>query len=203
MKKLITWCIIASAVFSIFFCVTLLKDKQYLRNELIRLHVVGNSNSTDDQRIKLSVRDAILAYLTDDMISVTNVTDARTFLQNHLYELETVANEALKADNSKYSAEVSLTKEPFGTRKYDTFSLPSGVYESLRIDIGQAQGKNWWCVVFPTLCVPKTTEAFSDTAQSNGVRNGLSDTLSNDRQYHVRFYLLDCLGKLENLFFLS
>ena len=86
-------------------------------------------------------------------------------------------------------------------RQYDTFALPSGVYESLRISIGEAQGKNWWCVVFPSLCMPAVGENFSDAAAGAGFDDGLTNTLQQKKGYEIRFFLLDWLGWLENLLF--
>ena len=93
---------------------------------------------------------------------------------------------------------VSFEKEAFPVRYYDTFKLPSGVYQSLRIRIGQAQGRNWWCVVFPSLCVPQTGEEFRDVAAGSGFTDDLSRTLNGETGYEVRFFLLDLLGWLEN-----
>jgi stage II sporulation protein R len=115
--------------------------------------------------------------------------------------LEDVANSTLTQLGSGDKASVFLTKEAFGIRQYDTFSLPSGVYDSLRIEIGQAKGRNWWCVVFPALCLPTTTDGFEDVAASAGFNESLTDTLTTEDGYEIRFYLLDCIGRLENIIF--
>lgn len=184
------------------FCLgVLLADKQCLRNDLVRLHVVADSDSYEDQQNKLSVRDAVISYLQANMGDIKDVASAKSYLQEQLPVLQEIANDALKAAGSEERAVVYLTKEAFDVREYDTFSLPSGVYESLRVDIGSAEGKNWWCVVFPSLCLPTSTETFQDTAVSSGLENGLVNTLSGEEEYEVRFFFLDCLGKLENFFF--
>jgi stage II sporulation protein R len=94
---------------------------------------------------------------------------------------------------------VTFEKETFPIRHYDTFSLPSGVYQSLRIRIGQAEGKNWWCVVFPTLCIPQTGDGFQEVAAGSGFSDDLTLSLTREEGYEVRFFLLDWLGQLENL----
>jgi len=86
-------------------------------------------------------------------------------------------------------------------RNYDTFRLPAGVYESLRIVIGEGEGKNWWCVVFPELCLPATAEGFESVAVGSGFSEALSGALTGETQYEIRFFLLDCFGRLENFFF--
>ena len=98
-------------------------------------------------------------------------------------------------------ATVSLAVEEFATRVYDTFTLPAGVYEALRITIGEGEGKNWWCVVFPTLCVPATSQGFEDVAAGAGFPDTLTAALEGEEGYEIRFYLLDLLGKVEGYFF--
>ena len=180
---------------------TLITDRQRLDDELIRLHVVANSDSEKDQNIKLQVRDAVLASLQKDLEKISDVEDARAYLQENLPKIRAIANETLDAVGFDGEAVVTLCKEAFGTRYYDTFTLPAGVYESLRIIIGEGAGKNWWCVAFPTLCVPATTEGFADAAVGAGFSETLSGTLAGKDGYEVRFYLLDVLGRVENFFF--
>ena len=93
---------------------------------------------------------------------------------------------------------VTLGKEVFDTRYYDTFTLPAGVYEALRITIGEGQGKNWWCVVFPTLCVPATSDGFEDVAAGAGFPDALTSALEGESGYELRFFLLDLLGKWQS-----
>ena len=84
---------------------------------------------------------------------------------------------------------------------YETFRLPAGVYESLRIVIGTGEGHNWWCVVFPSLCIPATSSGFADIAVGAGFDSSLTAALEGQAGYEIRFYLLDQLGRLENIFF--
>lgn len=177
----------------------LLRDRQYLNQELIRLHVVANSDSEDDQNIKLRVRDAIVESLSEGMADIGNVQAAKAYLRENLSKIETIANNTLEAAGVDSRAVVTLCRETFDIRKYDTFTLPAGVYESLRVVIGEGEGHNWWCVAFPTLCTSATTEGFEMAAQTAGMDDTLSETLTGD--YQLRFYLLNALGRVENLFF--
>lgn len=201
MKKIakITGTLLCAAV--LLWLGGVLADRQRLSGDLIRLHVVGASNSKEDQQIKLQVRDAVTAFLRNDMGEAQNAREAKQYLQSKLSDLEQVANEALKSAGVSDKATVSLGKESFPTRNYDTFSLPAGVYESLRVNIGSAEGKNWWCVVFPSLCLPATADGFADTAAGAGFSDTLTDTLQQEDGYEIRFFLLDCLGWLQSLFF--
>ncbi len=179
----------------------LLGDKECLRNEILRLHVVAASDSAGDQRCKLSVRDAVTSYLQTNMEDIADIDTAKDYIEEQIPMLEEIANRTLKEAGSDDNAKVYLTRDAFDVRDYDTFSLPSGVYEALRVDIGRAEGKNWWCVVFPSLCLPASVEAFQDTAMDSGMEQGLINTLSGQDGYEVRFFFLDCLGKLENFFY--
>lgn len=179
----------------------LLADRQKLNEELIRLHVVANSDSEIDQNLKLRVRDAILDSLQEGISQLTDVQQAKAYLYDKLPQLQQVAQQTLEQAGTYFPVTVSLEKEAFPRRQYDTFSLPAGVYHALRITIGTGEGHNWWCVVFPTLCVPATAEGFEQTAACADFSDDLTATLEGQPGYEVRFYLLDALGRLENFLF--
>lgn len=203
MKKTRTFIFFAVLIcFTVFIC-SLVKDKEMLRNNIIRLHVVANSNSVEDQTVKLMVKDGIVSYLQSQIGDISSIEEAKNYVQSSLPNLTEIANKILKEENSEHEANVSFCQESFGKREYETFSLPSGVYESLRIEIGNAEGKNWWCVVFPSLCIPASTEDFRSTAVSAGFGRDLTETLSENGGYEIRFLLLDWIGRIENSLFFS
>lgn len=179
----------------------LLAQRQQLRSQLIRFHVVANSDSEQDQAIKLQVRDAVLESIQSDLARLTDAAQARQYLQENLPRIQKIANEVLLHRGKAPDAAVGLCRERFDVRQYDTFCLPSGVYESLRIELGQGQGHNWWCVAFPALCLGATSEAFSQSAREAGLDGSLCRTLTQEPGYEVRFFLLDALGQLENRLF--
>lgn len=198
MKKLLKRTGICALLVCFVFVGSLIADRQRLREELIRLHVVANSDSDEDQAIKLRVRDAVIDNLQQSMRDVTDVDQAKAYLQENLPKIESLANQVLREAGCEDTARVSLMPEEFGTRVYDTFTLPSGVYESLRIIIGDGAGKNWWCVVFPSLCIPAASEDFQEAAAGAGFPDTLTNTLEGKDGYEIRFFLLDALGELEN-----
>ena len=200
MKKIAKLIVAGLLLTAAFWLGTVASDKAVLSQDLIRLHVVANSDSQEDQQIKLQVRDAIIEELESVMDDLPDVESAKAYLQEHLPELETIANEVLHTLKSGCHAVVSLAKEAFPTREYDTFTLPAGVYESLRVTIGSGEGHNWWCVVFPSLCVSASSDGFEDTAVSAGFSDRLAGTLSGQQEYRVRFFILDCFGWVENWF---
>ena len=196
MKKLLKRVVLCFLLVCLVYVGALVADRQKLQNELVRLHVVAASDSEEDQAIKLQVRDAVLESLQDGLEDATDIEAAKQYIASQLPKLESVANEVLAAAGCGDVATVSLQVEEFATRVYDTFSLPAGLYDSLRITIGEGEGRNWWCVTFPTLCIPATTEGFEAVAAGAGFSEELTGSLTGE--YEVRFYLLDLLGQLEN-----
>ena len=191
-------CVFACALLAAFvWCGTVIADRQRLNEELIRLHVVANSDRVEDQELKLLVRDAIITSLRQALADVRDTEQAKEYLQENLPKLQELANKTLDAAGSAQQAVVTLCREGFPTRQYNTFSLPAGIYKALRVTIGDGAGKNWWCVVFPSLCVPQTSQGFSDTAAGAGFPDALSGALTGEEPYQIRFYLLDKLGDLE------
>lgn len=200
MKKAMKRVLFVGLLVALVWTGTLIADRQKLREELVRLHVVADSDSEQDQSEKLLVRDAVLSALRQGMEDATDVEAAKSYISTHLDSLQQIANDTLSRAGSGNTAVVSLTEEEFPTRDYDTFSLPAGIYESLRITIGSGEGHNWWCVVFPELCLPSTVEGFSDAAEAGGFPTSLTGALSDEKGYEIRFFLLDLLGKAENFF---
>lgn len=172
-----------------------------LTDNVIRLHVVARSDSGEDQARKLLVRDAILELLAPGIDAVGDIREAEAYIRKNLDEIQRTAEQTLHQAGVEETVTVSLEEEPFDTRFYDTFRLPAGVYRSLRVTIGPGEGKNWWCVVFPGLCVPNTEEAFERAAVDAGMDEALACALAGEERYEVRFFLLDFLGKLENRLF--
>ncbi len=198
MKKIAKFILTCLLLAVAFWLGTIASDKAVLSQDLIRLHVVADSDSPEDQQIKLKVRDAIIEELESVMADLPDVESAKVYLQEHLPELEKIANDVLHSLNSGCQAVVSFAKEAFPTREYDTFTLPAGVYESLRVTIGSGEGQNWWCVVFPNLCISATSDGFEDAAVGAGFSDRVTGTLSGQREYKVRFFILDCFGWVEN-----
>ena len=195
MKKLCKRILICAIFAACVWTWGVLKDREMLNEELLRLHVVANSDSAEDQAVKLKVRDAVVESLREEMAKITDFEQARAYIQENLPKIQRVANDCLEALGFEGNAVATLAKEVFDTRYYDTFTLPAGVYEALRITIGAGEGKNWWCVVFPTLCLPATSDGFEYVAAGAGFPDTLTATLEGELGYQVRFFLLDLLGR--------
>ena len=174
----------------------LVKDRQKLREELIRFHVVAASDDPADQAVKLQVRDVVIAAFQEELQNFHDMDQAKAYLQENLPKIQAVANDVLAQAGFPDTATVSLCLEEFATRVYDTFTLPAGLYESLRIVIGEGEGQNWWCVMFPSFCLPATSEGFEEVACGAGFSDTLTQTLEGE--YEIRFFFLDALGAVEN-----
>lgn len=200
MKLLRRMIIILFVVTLLTWLAGILHDKIELQDNIIRLHVLANSDSVQDQANKIQVKNAVVSYLDSQMQSLQSKEEATAYLLSHIDEIEQIANQTLNDLGCCDTAKVSLSRAAFTTRVYDTFSLPAGCYDSLKIQIGQASGQNWWCVVFPALCIPKTTQEVSDVAASSGFDDSLTNTLTEKHGYKIRFFILDWFGQIENLF---
>lgn len=176
---------------------TLERQQQALSEKLIRLHVVASSDSEADQRIKQDVRDAVLREAEAIMAPAESQAEAKTLLRGQLTFLEDTANQTLSALGCGAEARVSLKRELFGTRNYDTFSLPGGYYDALRVEIGSAQGKNWWCVVYPQLCSAATVEQTGVVAAMGGLdEEQVAMVTGESPEYQFKFKALELLEDL-------
>ena len=194
LKSVVALLLVIGAVYTY----SVYKDKQTLNEQIIRLHVVADTDDPADQELKLQVRNEILRLVHAIKEGASSKEEALTRLREQLPALEEAANAVLSKEGKEYHAAVTLDEEAFPTRFYDTFSLPAGIYDSLRVTIGSGQGKNWWCVVFPDLCMPAASAEVEDTAVAAGFSDTLSKTLTRQEGYEIRFLVLDCFGKLQN-----
>lgn len=197
MWKLLKFLIVILLILGAIYAYSIYRDRQTLNNQVIRLHVVADTDDPEDQEIKLLVRDEILKLVNTIKSDALTKEDALALLQDQLPRLQEAANRVLQQNGKDYQAEVTLQQEAFPTRIYDTFSLPAGVYDSLRVTLGSGEGKNWWCVVFPDLCA-SAAAVVEETAVEAGFSDTLSKTLTQEEGYEVRFWVLDCWGKMQN-----
>lgn len=163
-----------------------------LADRVLRLHVVANSDSDADQARKLLVRDAVLARATLLLDGAAGRQDAEAALAPHLDELAQAGAEALARTGNHDPVRVELDGQWFPTREYDGFSLPAGQYRALRVTIGAGAGRNWWCVVFPPLCLASVSEQSVETA-AEGVlsEDQVALITGQDGGYVLKFRLVE------------
>lgn len=198
-KRTISLVLSVLCVLTVTGCAVLQSQQQRMAEKLIRLHVVANSDAAEDQRVKLVVRDAVLA---EAGALLADASDARAAIAGGLPQLEAAANAALRAEGSADTARVSFRRELFPTRVYSTFSLPAGVYPSLRVTLGEGNGHNWWCVIFPSLCTPATADGFAAAAAAGGFTQAEIALMTQaDESYSVKFRSLELLQALKTRLF--
>jgi stage II sporulation protein R len=171
-------------------------EQEALSERVVRLHVEANSDSESDQKLKLKVRDAILDALSEKLNNTESAGAAAVIIEENLEGVEAAARAVIAAEGYSYGVAATLRTEEFPTRDYETFSLPAGNYKSLRVTIGDGEGRNWWCVVFPPIC----TEAVVDWDLM-----GLSDyqvmlITGEANGYAIKFRALEILAKIKSWF---
>ena len=200
-KRIICFALAAIFILSGSYLLRVYAQQQNLAEKLIRLHVIANSDSEEDQKKKLTVRDAVLTEVDIITDKTENVRDAEQTIRASLPQIQKAAEIALRAAGDESKVTVTLTKEPYATRYYDTFTLPAGTYLSLRVCIGEAKGHNWWCVVFPSLCEAATTEEFYQSAEAAAFTDEETDEISSgETKYVLKFKSLELLQRLLSKF---
>ena len=168
-----------------------------LAGQVLRLHVVANSDSDEDQALKLLVRDAVLARAGEILDGVSDRQSAEQALEPRLDELASTAAEVLAAEGCGDAVTVTLADQWFPTKEYDGFSLPAGQYRALRVTIGEGQGRNWWCVVFPPLCLGSVTEKSVETVAGEALSDGQVGLITGqDGGYVLKFRFIEWWNEL-------
>ena len=146
-----------------------------IAGEIIRFHVIANSDSQEDQDLKLLVKDQIVKYMEPILKDAGDISETRVRIQDHLGEIEEKATEVIKSQGYDYPVEAGLTKCYFPIKTYGDCTFPAGEYEALRVCIGEAQGKNWWCVLYPNLCFIDSIHAVVPEEQKEELKNVLTE----------------------------
>lgn len=164
-----------------------------LRENVLRLHIIANSDSDADQSVKMLVRDAVIEKGGDIFKDSDDIVTATKVAEQNLEFFTDTANKVLRENGFNYRAKVSLGQAYFETREYDDFTLPAGYYDSLIITLGKGEGKNWWCVIFPEVCLPAASDAsLGDTVSDESVKFAEGKT-----QYIVRFKAVEIYEKIK------
>jgi len=192
MKKFRTWESAALIALCISLCVALWAQgrQRDISGSLLRLHVVAAGNEAEEQALKLRVRDAVLEYISPKLDKAQSPEEAERIVAE---ELENIAGAAESAAGGQ-SVSVSLGEEAFPTKHYEGFSLPAGRYRALRVVLGEGKGENWWCVVFPPVCL--------SAAQTEDLKAVMSEEeygiITDTQNYTIRFKIIEIWGKITN-----
>ena len=145
-----------------------------ISDSVFRLHVVANSNTEEDQNLKYIVRDSIINYINEISQDATSKEEIIKITQNHLYEIEQIATQTVKDLGFNYSITLEVGNFAFPSKQYGDITLPPGYYDALKINIGEAKGQNWWCVMFPPLCFVDVTSGIVPDESKEIMQDNLS-----------------------------
>ena len=126
--------------------------QEHIASEIIRLHVIANSDTKEDQNLKILVKNEIVSYLREKMNGTESIEEAREIIQDNLSAIEEIAANKMAMEGYSYGVKASLTYCDFPIKQYGDLTFPAGRYEALRVQLGTSEGKNWWCVMYPSLC---------------------------------------------------
>lgn len=146
-----------------------------LADNLIRLHVIANSDSPEDQALKRNVRDVILNYMKDQLKDSKDVEQTKFLIKQNMSKIESIATTEIQREEKNYSVKTMLGSYPFPTKVYGDISLPAGNYQALRVVIGKGEGANWWCVLFPPLCFVDATHGTVPDSVKEDLRKALTE----------------------------
>ena len=173
-------------------------EQRALADQVVRLHVIANSDSAEDQALKLAVRDGVLSRAEALYPPDATLDQARAALAGHLDELAAAGQAVVDAHGGTDRVTAQLTRCWFPTKTYTDFALPAGAYTALRIEIGAGGGQNWWCVVFPPLCLGSVSETTQETALEAGLtENQVSLMTGEDEGYVVKFKAVELLEQFK------
>ena len=150
-----------------------------LSNAVFRLHVLANSDSEEDQKLKLKVRDSLLQYMNTLCSSCQTKAEAIAIAIEHKNEFQKIAEHTIKENGYSYSVKINIDNFYFPTKNYGDISLPAGFYDALRVEIGKAQGQNWWCVMFPSLCFIDINSGIVDSEAKENLEENLNSESYN------------------------
>ena len=167
-------------------------------DQVLRLHVIANSDSEEDQALKLLVRDAIIEKTSVLLSNITSRKEAQIIIQSNMEDLQKIAKNVILENGYTYPVSLERGEEDYPTKTYESCAFPAGEYLSLRIKIGSAEGKNWWCVLFPPMCLSAATK--KETFTSVGITDSQYQiiTETDKPKYKLRFKILESFSEMVN-----
>lgn len=208
MKKFINYSRICLILIFLLFIYIIFCAQSYsnavsseLSNSVFRLHVLANSDSEEDQQLKLKVRDALLSYMNTLSSNCNTKEEAIQIATQHQNEFQTIAENVIVENGYNYPVQIKINNFYFPTKSYGDISLPAGYYDALRVEIGNAKGKNWWCVMFPSLCfIDVSSGIVDDSAKENLEKNLEEESYSiisdkNNSEIKLKFKLIELFAE--------
>ncbi|WP_040195518.1 stage II sporulation protein R [Candidatus Soleaferrea massiliensis] len=173
-------------------------DCSDIRANTVRLHILANSDSVSDQELKVKVRDRILADCDGLFENVDSKTDAKTAIGESEEQIKALAEDEIQKNGYDYAVEIEYVNMYFDTKQYTDYTLPAGKYDALRIKIGEAEGHNWWCVMFPPLCLPAAENVVKP---GDVLSTGAMGVITSNPQVEYRFKIVEIFESICHFLF--
>ena len=192
MKKLLVSSVILLTA-TLFIAAIPTDAEAKIYEDTLRLHILANSNSEEDQALKLEIRNLLLSKYGARLKNTESIESAIDTAKGLIRDMEGDVSEWLRNYGYDYPVRITLTEEWYDTREYENYTLPRGIYTSLRVIIGSGEGKNWWCVMYPPLCLELACE---DAPHDDGIINYSNEEIKliNRGEYNVKFKILELLS---------
>ena len=197
MKKIFTALAIGLVITATMSVSCFIKSSENISKDVLRLHVLANSDTDEDQALKLKVRDAVLQEGKDIFGGEMNVFNAEEKISGSRDRLLQKAKEVVKSNGFDYDVDLFVTNEFFNTRSYGKITLPAGNYKAVKVIIGESKGHNWWCVMFPPMCLPAAQEK---TDINMYLDEKEVKVVKSNPEYDVRFKIVEIYEKIKNYF---
>ena len=172
--------------------------QEAIAGKILRFHVLANSDSSEDQNLKLKVRDAVGSYMEEELKNVDNLPECRKAVEDNLTEITAIAKQVISDEGYQYPVTASLEEASFPVKTYGTYTFPAGDYEALRVVIGAGEGHNWWCVLYPNMCFSGSMYEVEDEAAGQKLREVLDaaeyEQVLNEGNYKIRLNYLSFLN---------
>ena len=187
MKLIIKSACIAFVLTVIYSMIPFRTECKEISDEVFRLHILANSDEDYDQQLKLKVRDKVLLYTESLFEKARSKEEAENLISNNLQDICNTAQKEVTDNGYDYTVTAQITKMYFTTRTYESYTLPSGMYDALRITIGSGEGHNWWCVMYPSICI--SSEKSQDEAARETFNDNQYDIVKNEK-YEYKFKIV-------------
>lgn len=173
-----------------------IETSERISEDVFRLHILANSDEEYDQSLKLKVRDAVLEKGQKVFTDCNSLDEIISACESNIDLFRTTAQNCVNQNGYNYSVNVYVDKEYFNTREYEEITLPSGIYNALKIEIGEAKGHNWWCVMFPAICL----SAVSESEMNDILDEEEIELINKDNKYEIRFKIVEIYEKMKSKF---
>ena len=196
-KNLVYITIFAFGILSVLLGAFYMDDvhmQQEIATKVLRFHVLANSDSTEDQDLKLQVRDAVGSYMQEQLANVNSLAECEKVVAEDLTEIEKVAEATIRENGYDYTVTASLEQTTFPVKTYGNYTFPSGEYEALRVVIGEGNGHNWWCVMYPNMCFENSMYEVVDENAEKSLQQTLTEeeyeAVLESGDYEIQFKYL-------------